>query len=102
MIDVAAESGTRHELRPMIGARLHTVLESTVSSTELSEFFVLHRVLGRELSEFFSADYLCAKANSPRFSKTHRVCCRTQGVLSSETVLSKQYSARFLYDPWTP
>ena len=30
-------------------------------------FFAAHRVPGRELTEFLSADYLCAKANSPSF-----------------------------------
>ena len=43
--------------------------ESTVSSTELSESFGPHRVQGRELSEFLSAYYLCAKANSPSSSQ---------------------------------
>ena len=28
-----------------------------------------HRIPGRELSEFLSAYYLCAKANSPSFSQ---------------------------------
>ena len=38
------------------------------SNTELSEFFGPHRVPGRELStEFLSAYYLCAKADSPSF-----------------------------------
>ena len=46
----------------------NTISESTVSNFELSEFFGPHRALGRELSEFLSAYYLCAKANSPRFS----------------------------------
>ena len=55
-------------------------------------FFGPHRVPGRELSEFLSAYYLRAKANSPSSRRTHRVCHR---VLSSETELSKQYSARF-------
>ena len=36
-------------------------------SPELSELFCPHRALGRELSEFLSAYYLCAKANSPSF-----------------------------------
>ena len=36
-----------------------------MSNTELSEFFRAHRAPGRELSEFLSAYYLCAKANSP-------------------------------------
>ena len=40
---------------------------STVSNTELSESFGPHRVPGRELSEFRSVYYLCAKANSPSF-----------------------------------
>ena len=47
----------------------NTVSESTVSNTELSEFFGPHRVQERELSEFLSAYYLCAKANSPSFSQ---------------------------------
>ena len=38
-----------------------------VSNTELSEFFGPHRVPGRELSEFFSGYYLCAKPSSPSF-----------------------------------
>ena len=33
------------------------------------------------------------------FGRTHRVCPKTQWVLFSETVLSKQYSARFLIWP---
>ena len=41
------------------------VSESTASNTELSEFFGPHRAPGRELSEFLSAYYLCAKGNSP-------------------------------------
>ena len=49
--------------------RPNTVSESTVSNTELSEFFCPHRVLERELSEFLSAYYLCAKVNSPSFSQ---------------------------------
>ena len=41
---------------------------STVSNTQLSEFFGPHGVPGRELSELLSAYHLCAKANSPSFS----------------------------------
>ena len=54
---------------PEIGNGLNTVSESTVSNTELSEFFWAHWVLGSELSEFLSPYYLCAKANSPSFSQ---------------------------------
>ena len=50
-----------------IGNGPNTVSESTVSNTELSEFFGPHRVPGRELSELLSAYYLCAKTNSPSF-----------------------------------
>ena len=50
-----------------LGNGPNTVSESTVSNTELSEFFGPHRVPGRELGEFLSAFYLCAKANSPSF-----------------------------------
>ena len=44
--------------------RPNTISESTVSNTELSEFFGPHR----ELSEFLSA-HLCVNANSPSFSQ---------------------------------
>ena len=47
--------------------RANTVSGETVSNSELSEFFGAHRAPGRELSEFLSAYYLCAKANSPSF-----------------------------------
>ena len=49
---------------PEVGNGPNTVSESTVSNTELSEFFGAHWVPGSELSEFLSAYYLCAKANS--------------------------------------
>ena len=86
-----------------IGNGPNTVSGSTVSNTELSDFFLgAHWVPGSELSEFLSAYYLCAKANSPSFSrKTHRVfpkfLSEAQWVLFSETVLSKQYSATVAY-----
>ena len=41
--------------------------------------------------DFYEAHYLCAKVNSPSFSQNS-----PQWVLFSETVLSKQSSARFL------
>ena len=56
-------------MQQLIGNGPNTVSESTVSNTELSELFCPHRVPGRELSEFLSAYYLCAKANSPSFSQ---------------------------------
>ena len=43
------------------------VSESAVSNTKVSEFFDHHRAPRRELSEFLSAYYLCAEANSPSF-----------------------------------
>ena len=52
-----------------LGDGPNTVSGSTVSNTELSEFLGPHRVPGGELSELLSAYYLCAKANSPRFSQ---------------------------------
>ena len=52
-----------------LGNGPNTVSESTVSNTDLSEFFGAHWVPGSELSEFLSAYYLCAKANSPSFSQ---------------------------------
>ena len=78
----------------LLGKGPNTVSESTVSNTELSEFLGPHRVPGRELSQFTSAYYLCATANSPSFPRTHRVCPKLR--LTAETVLEKQYSAPFL------
>ena len=48
----------------------NTVLENTVSSTDLSRIFRPSPSSGREITEFLSAFNLCAKANSPTFSKT--------------------------------
>ena len=55
--------------RKSIRNRPNTVSGSTVSNTEVSEFFGAHRVPGSELSEFLLAYYLCAKANSLSFSQ---------------------------------
>ena len=52
-----------------IGIGPKKVSECMVANTELSEFFGPHGVPGRELSEFFSAFYVGAKANSPSFSQ---------------------------------
>ena len=61
---------TKRKIRgALLGHGPNTVSESTVSNTELSEFFCPHRVSGRKLSEFLSAHYLCDKANSPSFSQ---------------------------------
>ena len=60
---------------------------NTVSDEHRTQrVFGPHRVARRELSEFRSAYYLCAKANSQSFSAE----------LTSETVLLNHYSARFL------
>ena len=67
-----------------IGDGPNTVSESTVSNTELSEFFCPHRVPGGELSKFLLAYYLCAKANSPSLPQN--------SVRLSEFFSPKQYS----------
>ena len=54
---------------PLVGDGPNMVSESTVSNIELRECLGAHRVPWRELSEFLSTDYLCAKANSSRFSQ---------------------------------
>ena len=60
-------------------------------------FFGPHQVPGGGNSVSSSQPSICVPKRSHRgFPRTHRVCCRSQWVLSSETVLSKQYSARFL------
>ena len=79
----------------------NTVSESTVSNTRLSEFLCPHQVPARELSELLSVYYLCDKANSTEFLQSELTeftpkLSEAQWVLFSETVLSKQYSARFL------
>ena len=81
--------------------RTTTVSESTASNIELSELFLPSLSSGRKLSEFVSASYLCVSKQTHLVSgtthraRTHRACLRTQRVLSSETVLSEQFSARF-------
>ena len=86
----------RWNLRPVIFGvenrkRPNTVSESTVSNTELNEFFGAHRVPGRELSEFLSAYYLCAKANSPS-SPQNSPSLPQNSVRLSEFSPPKQYS----------
>ena len=67
------------------------------TNTELSEFFGPHRVLGREVSEFLSAYYLCAKANSPSMSQNSPSLSQISvSSLFPNRVLSRQSSARFL------
>ena len=68
----------------LFGGGPNTVSESTVSNTELSEFFGPHRVPGGKLSEFLRAYYLCAKANSPSLPQN--------SVRLSEFSSPKQYS----------
>ena len=63
------------------------VLESTVSNTELSEFFGPHRAPGRELRKFLSAYYLWVKANTEFFAELAEFAAKL-----SEFSLPKQYS----------
>ena len=75
----------------VIGNGPNTVSGSTVSNTELSEFFGAHWVPGSELSEFLLAYYLCAKANSPSFSQ-NSPSLPQNSVRLSEFSRPKQYS----------
>ena len=63
------QNGWFSKWQVFVGDGPNTVSGSTVSNTELSEFFGPHRDPGGKLSEFLSAYYLCAKANSPSFSQ---------------------------------
>ena len=62
-----AGAETPLNFREKFGNGPNTVSGSTVSNTELSELFWAHWVQLSELSEFLSAYYLCANANSPSF-----------------------------------
>ena len=69
------------------------VSESTASNTELSEFCSPSPSSG-ERAQWLPLRLLRAKVDSQSFSqklRTHRVCPKTQWVLSAETVLLKQY-----------
>ena len=76
------------EFSEMGRIRFRRVWFQTLSSVS---FFAPHRVPGRELSEFLSAYYLCARANSPIFfaklTEFAVTLSEAQRVLFSETVL---------------
>ena len=76
--------------------RFRTVRFQTPSS---ASFWALTE-LWRELNEFLSAYNCVPKWTHQVFLGTHQVCRRTLRVLSSETVLSKQYSSCFLERGW--
>ena len=64
---------------PNIGGGPNTVSESTVSNTELSEFFCPHRVPGGESSVSSSQPIICEPKQTHRvLPRTHRVCLKTQ------------------------
>ena len=54
-------------LPPFVRNGPNTVSGSTVSNTEITEFFCPHRVPGRELSEFLSAYYFVCKSELTEF-----------------------------------
>ena len=82
-----------------VGNGANTVSGSTVSNTELSEFFGAHRVPARELSEFLSAYYLCAKANSPS-SPQNSPSLSQNSVRLIEFSPPKQYSRNSIPRPF--
>ena len=96
----AARARKTRKIRNADGRNSETanaVSESTVSNTELSEFFCALRAPGRQLSEFISAYFLCAKANSPRFAQNSPSLPRNLvSSLFQNSTLAKQYPARFL------
>ena len=79
----------------MLGNGPNTVSESTVSNTELSEFFCPHRAPGRGLSEFLSAYYCVTKRTHRVFRRTHRVCPQNSVRLRNST-LETVFRYRFL------
>ena len=66
--------------------RQHLPTTSTVSNTELNEFFGPHRVLGRELSEFLLAYYLCVRTRRVFAKFTEFAAELSEFSLSLETV----------------
>ena len=82
---------SNRDWRSFIWNRPNTVSASTVSNTELSEFFGAHWVPGSELSEFLSVYYLCAKAKLTEFSQNSPSLPRNS-VRLSEFSCPKQYS----------
>ena len=84
---------------PIIRNRPNTVSESTVSDTELSEFFGPYRVPEKELSEFLSAYYLCAKAKSPSFSQNSPSLPQNSVRLSE---FSSWKGGSTLFQDWNP
>ena len=73
------------------GVRFQT--PNSVSFSGLTEFWGANSVSS-------SQPIICVPKRTHRvLRRTHRVCRKTQWVLFSETVLSKQYSARFLFAP---
>ena len=72
------------------------VSESTVSNTNSVSFFVLTEFQGENsMSSSQPIIFVCQSELTEFFRRTHQLCCRTHWVHSADTVLSKQYSARF-------
>ena len=82
-------------LENIFGNGPNTVSESTVSNTELNEFFCAHRAPKRELNELLSAYYLCAKTNSQSFSQ-HRPSLPQNSV----SALFRNSTLRTVYRPF--
>ena len=79
----------------------NTVSKSLVFQTPNSDsFFGLTDLRGESSVSSFQPIICVPKRTNRVLRRTHRVCRRTQWVLPSETVLSKQYSTRFLYMAW--
>ena len=84
-----------------VGNGPNTVSESTVSRTELSEFFGPRRVPGRELSELFCQPFVCVPKRTHEFfaelTEFAVQLSEAQGVLFSDSqcsrfrVVHKQY-----------
>ena len=86
--------------RVFVGNGPNTVSGSTVSNTELSEFF-WDSLSSRERTQWvpFSLLFVCQNELTEFFAELTEFAPKlseAQWVLFSETVLSKQYSARFL------
>ena len=92
----AKEKGSVEPNVRLLGNWPNTVSESTVSNTELSEFFGATEFRGANSASSFQPIICVQKRTHRVFRRTHRVSPKTQWGSVSSLLRNSQYSARFL------